>query len=68
MFGSNVLSDGGKEFDNIDFQKYFLKTGIYFQKSCPGTPEQNGVVERKHRHLVEMAQTLLLHASLPGEF
>ena len=31
----------------------------------PGTPEQNGVVERKHKHIVEMSLTMLFNAKLP---
>ncbi|GJX75405.1 retrovirus-related pol polyprotein from transposon TNT 1-94 [Tanacetum coccineum] len=32
------------------------------------TPQQNGVVERKHRHLLETARALRIHASLPKKF
>ena len=32
------------------------------------TPEQNGVVERKHRHIVETSQSLLLSAFIPIVF
>ncbi|CAI8584052.1 unnamed protein product [Vicia faba] len=35
--------------------------GILDQTSCPHTPQQNGVAERKNRHLVETTRTLLLH-------
>jgi hypothetical protein len=30
---------------------------------CPYTPQQNGVAERKHRHIVELS-----HASIPLKF
>jgi hypothetical protein len=36
--------------------------------SCTDTPEQNGVAERKHRHIVETARSLLLSAFVPSEF
>ena len=37
---------------------------IIHQKSCPYTPEQNGLAERKHQHLIETTITLLHHAKL----
>ena len=36
--------------------------------SCTDTPEQNGVVERKYRHIVKTACSFLLSASVPSEF
>ena len=33
--------------------------------SVPRTPEQNGRVERKHRHLIETARVMMVHANLP---
>ncbi|GKV09714.1 hypothetical protein SLEP1_g21171 [Rubroshorea leprosula] len=35
------------------FTNHLAECGIKQQVSCPGTPEQNGVAERKHRHIVE---------------
>ena len=32
------------------------------------TPQQNGVVERKHRHLLDTARSIRLHANLPISF
>jgi len=42
--------------------------GTIHQTSCTDTPEQNGVAERKYRHIIETAWSLLLSASIPSEF
>ncbi|PKU80641.1 Retrovirus-related Pol polyprotein from transposon TNT 1-94 [Dendrobium catenatum] len=47
------------------FQNYFQTHGIQQQFSCPYTPQQNGLAERKHRHIIETARTLILDANLP---
>lgn len=47
---------------------YFSNVGIIFQTSCVGTPQQNGRVERKHRHLLNVAGALLFQAKLPTYF
>ncbi|CAH9146417.1 unnamed protein product [Cuscuta epithymum] len=61
-------SDGGGEFVNSNMQQFFDIHGIYFRKSCPDTPQQNGVAERKHRHLLELTRTMLLESSIPSQF
>ncbi|CAH9134641.1 unnamed protein product, partial [Cuscuta epithymum] len=61
-------SDGGGEFDNYGMRDIFLQNGILFRKSCPDTPEQNGVAERKHRHLLELARIMLFEAKMPAIF
>ncbi|GKF13403.1 integrase, catalytic region, zinc finger, CCHC-type containing protein, partial [Tanacetum coccineum] len=40
--------------------KYYESVGIFHQKSVPRTPQQNGVVERQNRTLVEAARTMLI--------
>ncbi|KAJ9566905.1 hypothetical protein OSB04_002871 [Centaurea solstitialis] len=42
--------------------------GIIQRRSCPHTSEQNGLVERRHRHFVETGLTLLAQSSLPQHF
>jgi hypothetical protein len=45
-----------------------LFPSIIHQTTCPYTPQQNGVSERKHRHIIELALTVMIHASLPMKF
>lgn len=47
---------------------FFSEKGIQHQISCPHTPQQNGVVERKHNHLLEIARALLFQSHLPIRF
>ena len=63
-----VRTDNGGEFLSYECQKFFKKTGIFHQKTCPYTPQQNGVVERKHQHLLQVARSLLFQAKLPIMF
>ena len=51
-------SDNGKEYFNTILGKYFFENDIVHQNSCNDTPQQNGVVARKNKHLLEMAQSL----------
>lgn len=48
--------------------KYFRDTGIIHHTSCVDTPKQNGRVERKHRHILNVARACLFQARLPINF
>ncbi|PKU77029.1 Retrovirus-related Pol polyprotein from transposon TNT 1-94 [Dendrobium catenatum] len=61
-----IRTDGGGEFINNKFKTYLATQGILHQFTCPYTPSQNGVAERKHRHITETTRTLLIEASLPS--
>lgn len=61
-------SDGGGEFQNKSFKSLFSSNGIVHQFSCLHTPEQNGVAECKHRHIVETGLSLLAHSFLPTKY
>ncbi|GJU87503.1 retrovirus-related pol polyprotein from transposon TNT 1-94 [Tanacetum coccineum] len=64
----SVCTDRGIEFLNKTLHAYFKEEGIEHQTSTPRTPEQNGVVERRNRTLVEAAQTMLSASKLPLSF
>nr|GEY00385.1 retrovirus-related Pol polyprotein from transposon TNT 1-94 [Tanacetum cinerariifolium] len=60
-----VRTDKGTKFLNQTLHAYFAAEGILHQTSVARTPEQNGVVERRNRTLVEAARTMLSAAKVP---
>lgn len=50
-----IRNDNAKELSERPALAFYLKHSITHQTGCPDTPQQNGVVERKHRHLLEAA-------------
>ena len=63
-----LRSDNAREYFSAPFISFMSQHGILHQSSYAHTPQQNGVVERKNRHLVETARTLLLHCHVPFRF
>jgi transposase InsO family protein len=63
-----IHSDNGTEFRITSFDEFCLEHGIDQQFSAPCVPQQNGVVERKNRTLVEMARTMLDEHRTPRHF
>ncbi|GJX62883.1 retrovirus-related pol polyprotein from transposon TNT 1-94 [Tanacetum coccineum] len=60
-----ICIDNGTEFVNKDLTEYYEHVGILHQKTVPRTPQQNGVVERWNRTLVEAARTMLIFSKAP---
>ncbi|GJW58954.1 retrovirus-related pol polyprotein from transposon TNT 1-94 [Tanacetum coccineum] len=56
----NVRTDNGTEFVNQTLREFYENVGISHQTSVARTPQQNGVVERQNRTLVEVARTMLI--------
>nr|GFA65163.1 hypothetical protein [Tanacetum cinerariifolium] len=59
-----VRTDNGMEFKNKTLAKFFDEVGITQQFSVGRTPQQNGVVERMNRTLVEASRTMLTFTNL----
>ncbi|CAL9026180.1 unnamed protein product [Prunus brigantina] len=61
-------TDGGGEFTSTLFTAFLDSKGVNHHLSCPQTPQQNGLAERKNRHVIDTAITLLSAASIPTKF
>ncbi|GJT57086.1 retrovirus-related pol polyprotein from transposon TNT 1-94 [Tanacetum coccineum] len=58
-------TDNGTEFVNQTLREYYEKVGISHETSVARSPQQNGVVERRNRTLIEAARTMLIYAKAP---
>ncbi|GKC86664.1 putative ribonuclease H-like domain-containing protein [Tanacetum coccineum] len=59
----NICTDNGTEFVNQTLHSYCKDVGISQETFVARTPQQNGVVERRNRSLVEAAHTMLIYAN-----
>nr|GEU90283.1 hypothetical protein [Tanacetum cinerariifolium] len=57
-----IKTDNGTEFVNQTLRKYYEKVGISHETFVARSPQQNGVVERRNRTLIEVARTMLIYA------
>ena len=62
-----LRTDNGGEYMSAQFLDYCKKHGIQRQMTCPKTPQQNGVAERKLAHLTSMCLSWLHAKNLPRE-
>ncbi|GKF05577.1 retrovirus-related pol polyprotein from transposon TNT 1-94, partial [Tanacetum coccineum] len=60
-----IRTDNGTEFVNEVLTQYYESVGIFHQTLVPRTPQQNGVVKRWNRTLVEAAWTMLIFSKAP---
>ena len=70
QFGPEIKilrSDNGKEYENSSISHYLASNGIH-QTSCVDTPQQNGVVERKNCHLLEVPRSMLFSMNVPKTY
>ena len=58
-------TDNAKEYFTSSLSTYLLEQGIVHQSSCVDTPQQNGIAERKNRHLLDVARPLMFASHVP---
>jgi hypothetical protein len=63
-----IRSDNGTKFKNSQIEGFLEEEGIKHKFSSPYTPQQNGLVERKNRTLLDMARTMLDEYKTPDRF
>jgi transposase InsO family protein len=63
-----IRSDNGSKFKNLQVEEYLEEEGVKHEFSTPYTPQQNGVVERKNRTLIDMARMMLGEFKTPERF
>jgi hypothetical protein len=63
-----VRSDNGTEFKNTNIEEFLNEEGIGHKFSVSYTPQQNGIVERKNRTLIEAARTMLDEYKVSDQF
>ncbi|XP_021726147.1 uncharacterized protein LOC110693298 [Chenopodium quinoa] len=62
------LSDNAKELCEGKIAEFYHAKGILHQTSCSDTPQQNRVVERKHKHLLETTRALYIQSKVPQKY
>ncbi|CAL1359030.1 unnamed protein product [Linum trigynum] len=70
-FGKTIKvlrSDPGGEYTPNELLAFFKAEGILPQQSCPGVSQQNGVVERKNGHVLELTRAILFFSKVPTGF
>nr|GEZ80396.1 hypothetical protein [Tanacetum cinerariifolium] len=60
-----IQLDNGTEFVNQTLREYYEQVGISHETSVTRSLQQNGVVERRNRTLIEAARTMLIYAQAP---
>ncbi|MCQ7222035.1 DDE-type integrase/transposase/recombinase [Salmonella enterica] len=63
-----LRSDRGGEYLSHEFRDYLAECGILSQLTPPGTPQWNGVSERRNRTLLDMVRSMMSHTDLPISF
>nr|GEU75244.1 integrase, catalytic region, zinc finger, CCHC-type, peptidase aspartic, catalytic [Tanacetum cinerariifolium] len=60
-----IRTDNGTKFVNQKLCEYYEQVGISHETSVSRSPQQNSVVKRRNRTLIEAARTMLIYAQAP---
>ncbi|KAJ9561968.1 hypothetical protein OSB04_007128 [Centaurea solstitialis] len=63
-----LQSDNGGEYINHDMEQFCKDNFIRHQTSCAGTPQQNGLAERRNRQILEVVRASLFDMNVPREY
>ncbi|KAK8686089.1 hypothetical protein V6N13_125116 [Hibiscus sabdariffa] len=63
-----LRSDRGGEYLSQDFDELLKECGIVSQLTPPGTPQWNGVSERRNQTLLDIVRSMMSHSDLPISF
>jgi len=60
-----IRTNNEREFFSNECEIFFSSNGILHESSYTYTPQQNGILEHKHRHLLEVSHALKFQTSIP---
>ena len=63
-----IHTDSARDYFNSELGDFFKTHGIIHSSSCVHTPQQNGVAERKNRHILEVARAIMFSSNVPSHF
>lgn len=61
-------TDNAMEYRDSVLTQFFSQNGTIIHRSCPGTSQQNGRAERKHRHILNTTRAFLISFFCPEIF
>lgn len=58
-------NDNGTEYYKGILEIFLKEKGIHHRSTCVATPQQNGIAERKNKHLLEVTHAIMFSMNIP---